>query len=211
MAECDQLRFNVHVAPDPARLATTFKLRPGPVVIEQLPRQLQPNGHLESLPARMELASRLARRELEHKMLHRTSSDDHQLSHEGPPPFFLTAALRQPKQTCHLPPQSQPGPSLAGHSVRFTEPPQCSTSGTMSRTTAEPHPAPTSEGGEVKKSDGERQQVDHTAAEIVRLRRELAKQVKRLQQTLDRNGTYCFVINSIAMDCTVCLIVGSLL
>ena len=41
MADCDQLRFNVHVAPDPSRMATSFKLRPGPVIIKQLPHQLE--------------------------------------------------------------------------------------------------------------------------------------------------------------------------
>ena len=185
MADSDQLRFNVHVAPDPSRMATSFKLRPGPVIIEQLPRQLETKHHFESFPARMELASRLARRELEYKMLQGASSDHNQRATEGPPPF-LAAAHRHPQQ--QPPPQSQPRPPPVSHSVRFTEPPKHSTFGATSRTATQLCPA-TSGSGEGGEKDGDRREVDHTAAEIVRLRRELTKQVKRLQQlTQDSNG-----------------------
>ena len=67
----EQLQFNLDMAPDPARLATSFKLRPSPVIIERLLEQnpassaTSSSTELNSLDARMELASRLARRDIE--------------------------------------------------------------------------------------------------------------------------------------------------
>ena len=72
----EQLRFNLDMAPDPVRLATSFKLRPSPVIIERLLEQSSASSvtssstELSSLEARMELASRLARRDIESSKLH---------------------------------------------------------------------------------------------------------------------------------------------
>ena len=90
----DQLRFNVHVAPDPARMATSYKMRPGPVIIEQLPTR---GRHVESLPERMEIASKLARRQLEHIMLRWAATRDTVTQSRGP------LDQQQPQQR-HSPP-----------------------------------------------------------------------------------------------------------
>lgn len=68
----EQLRFNLSVPPDPANMSTRFKLRPAPVILHKLspPAPVAPPPPLSlSLQARMELASRLAKRELQTALL----------------------------------------------------------------------------------------------------------------------------------------------
>ncbi|XP_019850073.1 PREDICTED: uncharacterized protein LOC109580922 [Amphimedon queenslandica] len=67
----EQLRFNLSVPPDPANMSTRFKLRPAPVILHKLspPAPVAPPPLSLSLQARMELASRLARRELQTALL----------------------------------------------------------------------------------------------------------------------------------------------
>ena len=63
------MRFNLRIPPNPTNMSTRFKLRPAPVVLHKIPPKPPPPPPSLSLDARMELATRLARRELETALL----------------------------------------------------------------------------------------------------------------------------------------------
>lgn len=179
----NQLRFNVHVAPDPAKMATSFKLRPGPVIIEQLPTR---GRHVESLPERMEIASKLARRQLEHIMLRWATTRD-------------TVTTQPPGKQQHS--------SLTGSSLRHTRPPSPPPSSSVLAATRHPPPAPSHRvrttkppptssppplrsnvrmkpAHHVEPAPPHRVRMYRSPAELIRLREDLAQQVKRLLQLL---------------------------
>lgn len=90
----DQLRFNPNVSPDPINMATRFKLKPTPVILHKLNKPS--NSHLStplSFETRMELASRLARRQLEtsHESPLSKASLNNQCSSSTPHPLVTKA------------------------------------------------------------------------------------------------------------------------
>ena len=189
----DQLRFNVHVAPDPARMATSYKMRPGPVIIEQLPTR---GRHVESLPERMEIASKLARRQLEHIMLRWAATRDTVTQSRGP------LDQQQPQQrhspptsTSHTRPPPSVPPTTIGAAVHRHPPPAPSH---RVRTTEQPS-APPSRNTVGMKSHQEAPRLSsrvasnsRSPAELLKLRQDLVQQVKRLLQILltdSSNGT----------------------
>ena len=65
------MRFNLRIPPNPTNMSTRFKLRPAPVILHKIPPKPPPPPPPPSLSldSRMELATRLARRELETALL----------------------------------------------------------------------------------------------------------------------------------------------
>ncbi len=76
----DQMQFNLHTPSNPMNMATRFKLRPTPIVLQRVPPvdspTAQPHCGLMPFEQRMELASRLAKREIEKKSPVCTLSQD---------------------------------------------------------------------------------------------------------------------------------------
>ena len=74
MAVEEQLLFNLHVPSEPANMATRFKLKPTPIILQKL--QSDQDIFKErlcpcSLDTRMEIASHIARRQLENSLLYK--------------------------------------------------------------------------------------------------------------------------------------------
>ena len=79
----DQMQFNLHTPSNPMNMATRFKLRPTPIVLQRvspvnspMATVAQPQCGLMPFEQRMELASRLAKREIEKKSPAITLSQD---------------------------------------------------------------------------------------------------------------------------------------
>ena len=203
----DQLRFNVHVAPDPAKMATSFKLRPGPVIVEQLPTR---GRHVESLPERMEIASKLARRQLEHIMLRWATTKD--ITQTQPPDkqqhFPQTGSLlRHTRPPSPLP--VPPAPPTTAATDRHPPPGLPTTALTTAATDRHPPHAPSNRVRTTKPPPQtsvrikpshlkeapihSNRQAAHSMyrspAELIRLRRDLVQQVKRLLQLLHTDSS----------------------
>jgi hypothetical protein len=69
MAVGEQLRFNLNVPCDSDNMSTRFKLKPSPIILQKLQEDSFPCDVPLGLDTRMELASRLARRDLEAAIL----------------------------------------------------------------------------------------------------------------------------------------------
>ena len=187
----DQLRFNVHVAPDPAKMATSFKLRPGPVIIEQLPTR---GRHVESLPERMEIASKLARRQLEHIMLRWATTRD--ITQTQPPPdkqqhFPQTGSLLRHTRPPSSPLPVPPAPPTTAATVRHPPP---APSNRVQTTKPLPHTSIRIKPSHLKEAPiHSTRQAAHSMyrspAELIRLRRDLVQQVKRLLQLLHTDSS----------------------
>ena len=186
MATTEQLRFNLDVAPDPENMATKFKLKPTPVVIKKVPPSSsgeddEPPLSL-TLDARMELASRLARRNIEKALLYSNNSFPQAplTIHNPSPPVTMTTTQSPPTTRSEVSCKDDAPKRSSKPQVSFKEQPQFKSrevSAHLCSSGPEDSGIATDEG-----IDTDREEIEKTMSEIVNLRKELTQEMYKLQQ-----------------------------
>ena len=181
MATTEQLRFNLDVAPDPENMATRFKLRPTPVVIKKVTPSFPDDDDepplVLTLDARMELASRLARRNIEKAILYSNNSVSQTplTIHNPLPPVAMTTTQSSPTTTSEVSCKRSSKPQ-----VSFKEHAQSKSREVSSHLCSkgqEDSGIATDEG-----IDTDREEIEKTMSEIRNLRKELTHQMYKLRQ-----------------------------
>lgn len=186
MATTEQLRFNLDIAPDPENMATRFKLRPTPVFI----KKVTPSSPVDddepplvlTLDARMELASKLARRNIEKALLCSSNSFSQAplTVHNPLPPVAMTTTQSPPTTTSEVSCKDEAPKRSSKPQVSFKEHAQFKSREDSSHLCSkgqEDSGIATDEG-----IDTDREEIEKTMSEIRNLRKELTHQMYKLRQ-----------------------------
>ena len=189
----DQMRFNLQTAPNSTNMATRFKLRPTPVVIHRIPSQHTIPAPL-TLDERMTIASRLAQREIEINSLWNNSPLDPSATSglsNGPPIRFEKPPSRSlgARESSVISGLSNSKidkvSSKLKTQVKFKEPKLKTASqkdlSTAGIGTTRDNEIDCEEEDAAKRKDATEVEINKTVCEIVRLRKELTKQMKKLK------------------------------
>lgn len=185
MATETQLRFNLDVPPIPTNLASNFQPQPSPVVIDKLPSvrpcvQTSNASTNNAFSERLALAIKLAKRDLRNGLIrvpsHPTTGEEQVLSAQTHPSTPFVSWREYTDGGAFQPPVAQPLPPVRGVDAPRGEP---SGGGygpgqPVEETLATPHMAE-----HVRHYPAQLKQVTD---EIIRLRKELTAEVKKLKQ-----------------------------
>ena len=188
----DQMRFNLHTPADPTNMTTRFKLRPTPIVLQRVPSSI-PHGPMP-FEKRMEIASRLAQREIEkqslyssenvteHYQLHgqnRVSNNDKVASNPSSiPATVLKSINKPPSKSAILPKQHLKQRKPSSNSTTFKQnviddckksPPTLKNTNNHIKMAAE-------------------DEIDLTTHEILKLRKDLTRKIQKFKVLSLRAG-----------------------
>lgn len=185
-SQSTQLQFNMVVPPRAVNLTTAFRSSPSPVLVEKLgaPFNTQPRTDtgVPFISDRLALAVRLAKRDLRHALAARRRAEINahaqtELLRHPPPQSNIPVVARKP--FVNHPTTSTPVPPDNRPSVTGPE--------------TKPTPEAIIPQGDVplisKEGNLKAQPFESSVCEIVRLRRELQRQMQRLRDLSERRRT----------------------